>query len=444
MIPKNFVWGVATSAYQIEGAWQVDGRGMSIWDAFCRREGAIQGGETGEIACDHYHRYPEDIRLMKELGIHSYRLSLSWPRILPEGKGKINAAGLDFYDRLVDALLEAGIEPCVTLYHWDLPLRLHQKGGWLNPDTAFAFAEYAQAAAERLHDRVHRFVTLNEPQCSTQLGYGTGLHAPGCKADNDTQLAVAHQLLLAHGRAVQALRGVDSHCQVGIASTGDIAYPVEDTAENRQAAYEANFRTDDRWGVSHHWYLDPVILGHYPEESLPQWAEEFLETVPSEDFKIIAQPLDFLGVNLYNGFPVDRSGNRVKRPSGTPRTAMRWAVSPKAMRYGLEFLYQRYGLPLYVTENGQSCNDRVFLDGKVHDPERIDYTRRYLMEMEKAMDAGVPVKGYYHWSFMDNFEWSSGYDEHFGLVYVDYAHGLTRIPKDSFYWYQEVIQTGKI
>lgn len=444
MIPKDFTWGAATSAYQIEGACREDGRGMGIWDAFCRQAGRIQGGETAETACDHYHRFQEDVALMKELGIGSYRFSLSWPRILPDGKGKINEAGLDFYDRLVDTLLEVGIEPCVTLYHWDLPLRLHQTGGWLNPDTAFAFAEYAQTAVHRLHDRVKKFFTLNEPQCITWLGYGTGDHAPGFRTDNDTVMAVAHQLLLAHGRAVQAIRAVDSSCRVGIASTGDIRYPAEETAENRASAYEANFQMDDRWGFSHHWYLDPAILGHYPQENLPQWAEAFLETVSPEDFKTIAQPLNFLGVNLYNGFPVDRSGNRVERPSGTPRTAMRWAISPKAMRYGLEFLYQRYGLPLYVTENGQSCNDRVFLDGKVHDPERIDYIRRYLMELEKAMENGVPVKGYYHWSFMDNFEWSNGYDERFGLVYVDYAHDLRRIPKDSFYWYQEVIRTGKI
>lgn len=444
MIPKDFVWGASTSAYQIEGAYREDGRGMSIWDAYCRQEGKIQGGENGDVACDHYHRYPEDVRLMKELGIHSYRFSLSWPRILPEGTGRVNEAGLDFYDRLVDALLEAGIEPCVTLYHWDLPLALHQKGGWLHPDVASAFGEYTQVAVQRLHDRVRKFITLNEPQCITQLGYGKGEHAPGFRTDFETQATVAHNLLLAHGSAAQAIRAVDSGCQVGIASTGEIRYPVENTEENRKAAYEANFRTDDQWGFSHHWYLDPMILGHYPQENLPQWAEAFLETVPPEDMETIAQPLNFLGVNLYNGFPVDCSGNPVKRPIGSPKTAMRWNISPKAMGYGLEFLYQRYGLPLYITENGCACNDRVYLDGKVHDPDRIDYTRRYLLEIERAMDAGVPVKGYYHWSFLDNFEWNNGYNERFGLVYVDYAHDLRRIPKDSYYWYQEVIRTGNI
>lgn len=442
--PKEFVWGAATSAYQVEGAWQEDGKGMSIWDDFCHRSGTIHHGETGDDACDHYHRYPGDVALMKALGIRSYRFSCSWPRILPEGTGRVNQAGLDFYDRLVDALLRTGIEPCVTLYHWDLPLRLHQKGGWLNPDTAFAFAELACAVAERLRDRVKQYITLNEPQCTTMLGYGTGIHAPGCRTDTLTQMAVSHHLLLAHGRAVQALRAADSHCRIGIASTGNICYPLEQSADNRQAAYHANFRTDDRWAFSHHWYLDPAILGHYPEGDLPEPAARFVSGVSPAELKVISQPLDFLGVNLYNGDPVDAEGVVQKRPAGSARTALRWSVSPEAMQYGLAFLYQRYGLPLYVTENGQSCNDRIYLDGKVHDADRIDYMNRYLLALWNALQEGIPVKGYYHWSFMDNFEWNNGYEDRFGLVYVDYANNLRRIPKDSFFWYQRLIATGKL
>lgn len=442
--PKEFIWGAATSAYQIEGAWQENRKGRSIWDDFTHRGGTIHNGENGDIACDHFHRYKEDVALMKDLGIQSYRFSINWPRVLPEGKGYVNEAGLDFYDRLVDELLNAGIDPCVTLYHWELPLALHQKGGWLNPDTAAAFSELATTVSERLHDRVKRYVTLNEPQCSVQLGYGAGIHAPGCRTDTLTQMAAAHNLLLAHGQAVQALRAEDSCSEIGIASTGNICYPLEKSCGNRKSAYDATFRTNERWGFSHHWYLDPVVLGHYPDDDLSEEAKRFVGDVLSEELRTISQPLDFLAVNLYNGDPVDVQGKVVDRPIGSARTALRWSVSPEAMHYGLAFLHQRYDLPLYVTENGQSCNDRIYLDGKVHDPDRIDYMHRYLIAMHDAMQEGVPVKGYYHWSLMDNFEWHSGYDDRFGLIYVDYEHDLRRLPKDSYYWYQQLIRTRKL
>lgn len=438
--PKDFLWGAATSAYQIEGGWQADGKAPSIWDDFCHRPGHIQRDETGDIACDHYHRYREDVSLMKELGISSYRFSINWPRVI--SNGKVNKAGLDFYDRLVDALLEAGIEPCVTLYHWELPLALHERGGWLNPDTTTAFGALAQCVAERLRGRVKRYITLNEPQCSTSLGYGSGIHAPGCRTDALTQMAVAHHLLLAHGYGVQAIRAADSGCQVGIASTGRVCYPAR--PEALEQAREAMFRCDDSWAFTHHWYLDPVILGHYPQGDWPEPMRGFLSRVAEADLKAIAQPLDFLAVNLYNGDAIHSEGQVAPRSAGAPRTALRWAVAPEAMGYGLTILYDRYGLPLLISENGQSCNDRIFLDGKVHDPDRIDYMHRYLLSMERAMEAGVPVLGYYHWSLMDNFEWSSGYDDRFGLIYVDYANGCRRIPKDSYYWYQGVIRTGRL
>lgn len=439
--PAGFVWGAATSSYQIEGGWDADGKGPSIWDAFCHTPGKIHNDETGDLACDHYHRFREDVALMRELGIQSYRFSINWPRVLPQGDGEVNPAGLAFYSDLVDALLEAGIQPCVTLYHWELPLALHRKGGWLNPETSRAFGYFAAVIAKAFDGRVHQYITLNEPQCSTGLGYDTGVHAPGCKADPLTQAAVAHHLLLAHGYAVQALRENSSGpVQVGIASTGSIFYPSENTPENRALAYEATFCPGSHWTFSHGWFLDPAILGHYPTEGLPRPLAEFVASVPQAELDQICQPLDFLTANIYSGDELDAGGNPVPRPTGWPRTALRWSVSPESLHYGPAFLYQRYGLPLYISENGQSCNDRVFLDGKVHDPDRIDYLQRYLTALHTALEEGVPIRGYYHWSLMDNFEWHSGYDDRFGLIFVDYANGLRRIPKDSFYWYQKLIR----
>lgn len=441
LFPKDFVWGAATSSYQIEGGWDADGKGPSIWDDFCHTPGKIHNDETGDTACDHYHRFREDVALMRELGIGSYRFSISWPRVLPQGAGPVNPAGLAFYSDLVDALLEAGIQPCVTLYHWDLPLALHRRGGWLNPETAKAFGQFAAVIAKAFDGRVTQYITLNEPQCSTGLGYDAGVHAPGCKTDLLTQAAVAHHLLLAHGYAVEALRANSSGpIQVGIASTGTMIYPSENTAENRALAYEATFRPGSSWTFCHSWFLDPAILGHYPTEGLPQPIAEFVASVPQSDLDQICQPLDFLTVNIYSGDEMDSQGKPVPRPTGWPRTALRWSVSPESIHYGPAFLYQRYGLPLYISENGQSCNDRIFLDGKVHDLDRIDYLQRYLTALHAALDEGVPVRGCYHWSLMDNFEWHSGYDDRFGLIFVDYANGQRRIPKDSFYWYQAMIR----
>lgn len=443
LFPRDFLWGAATSAYQIEGGWDADGKGPSIWDHFCHTPGHIHNNETGDVACDHYHRFREDVALMKELGLKSYRFSINWPRVLPQGSGPVNPAGLDFYRQLTDTLLEAGIEPCVTLYHWELPLALHRRGGWLNPETARAFGQLASVVAQALDGRVRKYITLNEPQCATGLGYGAGSHAPGSRTDVTTQAAAAHHLLLAHGYAVQALRAASTApVQIGIASTGSLFYPSQDTPENRAAAYEATFSPASGWPFSHSWFLDPVVLGHYPETGLSSELEQFVRWVSPADWKLIHQPLDFLAANIYSGDELDAQGRPVPRPTGWPRTALRWSLSPASIRYGLAFLYQRYGLPLYVSENGQSCNDRIFLDGKVHDPDRIDYMQRYLLALGDALSEGVPVKGYYHWSLMDNFEWHSGYDERFGLIFVDYANGQRRIPKDSFYWYQQLIARG--
>ena len=442
--PNGFVWGAATSSYQIEGAWNEDGKGLSIWDAFCHDAKTVNRCETGDIACDHYHRFHEDVELMKELGIRSYRFSVSWPRVMPDGRGKINPAGLDFYGRLVDELLAAGIEPCCTLYHWDLPLALQYRGGWLNPQTAEAFAEYAGVMADYFGDRVKRYVTINEPQCIVYMGHSSAEHAPGCRMDTESLLAISHHVLLAHGLAVKVLRSKRDDLEIGFVSTGRICYPETDDPQGRDAAYDKTFAIEYGAGFTHNWYLDPIVFGNYPEGELPETYRRFVDSVPPEELAIIHQPIDFIGLNVYFGDMSDSRGEIVDSPVGTARTAIRWALTPMSMKFGLLHLYRRYGLPLYVTENGQSCNDRVFVDGKVHDPDRIDYMWRYLDAMYEAMEEGVPVKGYYHWSLLDNFEWQSGYDDRFGLVFVDYAHGNERIRKDSFHWYKELIEKNEL
>ncbi|MBQ0146414.1 MAG: beta-glucosidase [Lachnospiraceae bacterium] len=440
---KDFVWGTATSSYQIEGAWNEDGKGPSIWDAFSHREGNVERNDNGDIADDHYHRLKEDIALIKELGVGSYRFSVSWPRVIPEGRGKINYKGLDFYGRLIDQLLAAGIEPCCTLYHWDLPLALQRQGGWMSKQTAEAFAEYAGVVTEYFGDRVSRYITINEPQCIVTMGHEWGVHAPGCKLDKESLLGTAHNVLLAHGMAVRKIREINPKAEIGFVSTGYTCYPQNETPEGKKAAYETSFGINESWGFSFNWYLDAIVKGHYPECDMPEENRRFIESVSAEDMEIISQPIDFLGLNVYNGDMTDDDGNVVERAPGSARTSLKWAVSPKAIKYALMQNYERYGLPMFITENGQGCNDRIFLDGKVHDPDRIDYLRRYIGAVGDAIDEDVPVRGYYCWSLMDNFEWHSGYDERFGLIYVDYENGCRRIPKDSYYWYKELVTTGE-
>lgn len=444
---KNFVWGAATSAYQIEGGWDADGRGLSIWDVCCQEGGHVYKDHTGNIACDHYRRFREDVAIMKELGLKAYRFSISWPRLLPEGTGRVNEAGVRFYSELIDALLESGIEPYITLFHWDLPYALYQRGGWMNPEIVGWFGEYARLVAERFSGRVTHFFTLNEPQCFVGLGFLNGEHAPWLQCPLRDTFAMAHNALKAHGQAVRMLRQYARQpLEIGYAPTATGTYPERETPEDIEAARQFFFALPEdmrnwTWNVS--WWSDPVLLGHYPEEGLERFAP-YLPRITDEDMKLISEPIDVYAQNLYNGKCVrmgqDGRPELVKRGPGFPRTANGWPVTPECLYWAPKFLCERYKKPLYITENGLSCHDVVSLDGKVHDPNRIDFLARYLGQLKRAA-GGIDLRGYFQWSLMDNFEWEKGYSERFGLVYVDYQT-QQRILKDSAGWYAEVIRTN--
>ena len=435
--PADFRWGAAVSAYQIEGAVAEDGRGESIWDRFSATPGKVVGGDSGAVACDSYHRYREDVRLMKELGLSAYRFSIAWPRILPEGRGRTNAAGLDFYDKQVDELLAAGIEPFVTLYHWDLPQALEDRGGWPVRETAEAFAEYVEVVAGRLGDRVRNWITQCEPWVVAWLGYGTGEHAPGRKSDADA-LAAAHHVLLSHGLAADVLRREAPESRLGITIDLVAFHPLTDSPEDLAAlAREDGFRN--------RWILDPVLRGRYPDDMLERFAP-MLPAIEDGDLQTISAPLDFLGVNYYtrsvvrsngaDGHPVTVTGDDVER------TEMGWEVYPDGLYELLLRLRAEYDPPpLYVTENGAAFRDHR-VNGSVHDPKRISYVDRHLDAIARAIEDGVPVHGYFLWSLLDNFEWSCGYSRRFGIVYVDYAT-LERVPKASYAWYRDFIASQR-
>ncbi|MEG0942576.1 MAG: GH1 family beta-glucosidase [Angelakisella sp.] len=436
--PKNFVWGVACASYQCEGGWDADGKGPNIWDDFAHAEGKVKNGDNGDIACDCYHRYAEDVVLMKELGLQAYRFSISWSRVIPNGVGEVNELGLAYYDRLIDELLQNGIEPWVTLYHWDLPSALQRKGGWLNRETVDAFARFATVIAKRFDGRVKHYMTINEPQCVVSLGLGSGIHAPGLQLTKTEQALAMHHLVLAHGVAQTALKQNSSgDIMVGVSPCGRLCYPIKDTPKGREAAYNETFNLDtEDWAFTFNIFMDGIMLNGY-DDSAPKFLRDFAATIPASDWELVQKP-DFMGVNVYNGSWVDDNGNWIKRHEGFPVTANKWPVTPEVMRYGMINLHKRYGLPICITENGLSSNDRVYLDGKVHDMDRIDFLHRYLLELAGAIEEGVPVIGYLQWSFLDNFEWAEGYSERFGIVYVDYPT-QKRIPKESAYWYANVI-----
>jgi len=437
--PEGFVWGAATAAYQIEGAWDEEGKGPSIWDEFSHTAGKIKNGDTGDVACDHYHRYREDVALMKSLGLNAYRFSISWPRVLPEGRGTVNEAGLDFYSRLVDELLGAGIVPTPTLYHWDLPLALQREGGWPNFDTARWFGDYAELCFRRLGDRVKMWITLNEPQVVANAGYLSGVHAPGHR-DRRESLQAGHTLLLAHGLAVERLRSVLPDARVGIAIDIWPVHAASDSENDRAAAH--------RMSEANGWFLDPIFKGDYPAAMrdafgglLPQFTEEQRRGVQAE--------LDFLGLNNYSRNVVRHNptakpyGAEIIAPSGRV-TAMDWEIYPPGLREVLVWINERCSPPaLYVTENGAAFDDRPDASERVDDENRRRYLRDYIAEAHRAIAEGVPLKGYFAWSLMDNFEWAEGYSKRFGITRVDYET-LARTLKRSGEWYAGMIQSNSV
>ncbi len=440
--PTDFAWGAAAASYQIEGAAHEDGRGLSVWDMFCQKEGIIWSGQSGDVACDHYHRYKDDVSLMKEIGLRAYRPSISWPRVIPQGTGAINPKGLEFYDKLIDELLDAGIQPYVTLFHWDYPYELYRRGGWLNQDSSDWFAEYVKVVVEKISDRVKYWITLNEPQCFIGLGHQFGIHAPGDKLESAELLTAAHNTLLAHGKAVQTIRTHSKvECQIGLAPVGVVNIPATDSPEDIEAARQAMFSITNKNLWNNTWWTDPVFFGQYPEDGLKLFNSD-APPIRDGDMKTICQPLDFFGVNIYIGQTTragkDNQPESVPLPAGYAMTAYRWPITPEALYWGPRFYWERYKLPVIITENGLSNVDWVSLDSKVHDPQRIDFLDRHLLELQRALKDGVDIRGYFHWSILDNFEWTSGYKERFGLVYVDYPT-QKRILKDSAHWYKEVI-----
>jgi beta-glucosidase len=433
-LPAGFRIGTSTSAYQIEGATTEDGRGPSIWDTFCAQEGRIADGSSGEEACDHYHRYPEDVALMKQLGVGGYRFSISWPRIQPTGAGAPNPKGLDFYDRLIDCLLEAGVEPMVTLYHWDLPQALEDDGGWLNRATIDRFAEFASIVGERFVDRVGHWIPINEPNVHSMLGYATGIHAPGRTLMFDS-LAVSHHLLLGHGRAAIALRAAGA-TSVGCANNHAPMWPASDD----EADVGATKLFDAMWNGM---YVEPMLLGRYPIDLMPLMEDIMVDG----DLATIRQPLDFYGVNYYNPMRVAAAGEEaempfeLREPVGYPTTDLGWPVVPDAMREWLITLRARYRAalpPIVITESGCAYSTGPDEHGVVDDQARIDYLAGHLNAVATAIRRGVDVRGYYTWSLLDNFEWAEGYGPRFGLVHVDYAT-QKRTPKRSFQWYADMI-----
>ena len=444
MFPEKFVWGVSTSAYQIEGAVKEDGRTESIWDMFVKKPGAIYGGDTGEVACDFYHRYKEDIALMKSLGIMACRVSVSWNRIMPEGVGKINQKGIDFYNSVFDEMLNNGIIPFVTLFHWDLPMCLYQKGGYQNREFADWFAEYARVIVENFSDRVKFFMTFNEPQCFIGAFINGKDHAPGLMMSDAEVIPMSHNVMLAHGKAVESMRKYGAaDIKIGYAPQGLFFYPERETVKNIEAARRATMdKMPEKWYSSVSWWSDPVMLGKYPEEGLKLYGQ-YLPEGWEKDLEQMCRPLDFYGQNFYNGVMVDSEGMVVPPKPGAAKNSAGWDITPEGIHWAVKFLQDRYHTPIYITENGMCCHDWVSLDGNVHDPSRIDYMQRHLLELEKAIDEGIDVRGYFCWSILDNFEWTLGYRERFGLVYVDYEN-QKRIIKDSGFWYRNVILSNGV
>jgi beta-glucosidase len=437
--PAGFVWGAATAAFQIEGATREDGRGESIWDRFASIPGNILTGETGDPACDSYHRYHDDIAVMQALGVNGYRFSTAWPRIVPDGDGSINTPGLDYYDRLVDALLAAQITPFITLYHWDLPQALQDRGGWGNRATIEAFVRYADAVVSRLGDRVVHWMTHNEPWCISMLSHHLGAHAPGLR-DRKLALQVAHNVLVSHGQAVPVIRDRCAAAQVGIVLNLYPAYPVTDSEADQRATRMYN----EKFNL---WFVDPVAGRGYPEDAWREYGADVPDILPG-DMETIRVPIDMLGVNYYSWHLChdrDNSQGRkiINRPNPVNMMARGWQIVPHALKDLLTWLHTDYAFPaLYITENG-ACFDDVVWQGAVHDLARLDYLRQHLEVLPGLIEAGVPLKGYFYWSLLDNFEWAMGTRDRFGLAYTDFAT-QRRFLKDSGHWYGRVTRANAI
>jgi beta-glucosidase len=434
-LPADFKWGVSTAAYQIEGAVAEDGRGPSIWDLFGRQKGRIANGDTGDVACDHYHRYREDVALMRRLGAQVYRFSVAWPRVLPQGRGQPNTLGLDFYDRLIDELLHNEIEPWLCLYHWDLPQALDDLGGWQNRDIAFWFADYAALMARRFGDRVGHFATFNEPNVATLFGYGMGWNAPGI-ANRRSFLQAAHHVNLAHGEAIGTLRALAPAAKLGAIYNRQICLPVTGTAEDAAAAGIL----DACWNRL---YADPHCLAEYP----PELADGVQEFVRAGDIARIARPMDWFGLNHYCPIYARADSGPLgfawaNPPADGPVTGVGWRIQPEAFRDEVIATHKRYKLPVYVTENGFGGKEALDETGALHDPGRINYLYDYTKALEAASAAGADVRGYFVWSLLDNFEWGSGYANRFGLVFVDYPT-QKRVPKSSFEWFAKLIRANR-
>jgi beta-glucosidase len=425
--PEGFLWGTATAAYQIEGAYNEDGKGPSIWDSFTHTPGKIERNETGDVACDHYHRYRDDVASMAELGLGAYRFSVAWSRVIPQGTGNANPKGLDFYSRLVDELLARNIRPFITLYHWDLPQALEDRGGWGARDTAVAFGDYAALLGRALGDRVKDWITLNEPLASTTAGYVFGVHAPG-KQDAQLAFQVSHHLNLAHGHAVRALRSIVANVRVGITQVSMPVYPATDSEADRRAAYRYD-------GVVNRWYWDPPLRGAYPSDVLERLGP-LAPTIEDRDLQLISSPIDFFGHNSYSRAVVrdDPSsllmGATPVPQTDRPHTAMNWEVFPDHLYDALTRITREYnGIEIYITENGAAYPDEL-VAGQVHDEQRVDYLRQHLLAAHRAIQDGANLRGYFCWSLLDNFEWTFGYGKRFGIVYVDYPT-QRRTVKDS-------------
>jgi beta-glucosidase len=445
--PENFLWGSATASYQVEGAVDEDGRGASIWDTFSHTPGKVYRGDTGDIACDQYHRLDEDLDLMSELGLKAYRFSVAWPRIQPEGSGPVNQKGVDYYRRLVDGLRQRSIEPMLTLYHWDLPQALEDRGGWTSRETSERFAEYAGIVYEAMSDDVGFWITLNEPWVAAWMGHGLGFHAPGHK-DSSKALAATHHLLLGHGLAMERMRSAGDQNQLGITLNLHPARPSRDRDADREAARRVD-------GQANRLYLDPLFFGEYPEDIFSYYEERGadLSFVRDGDLEKISVPIDFLGINYYFRntvrdaqeedlpvMPFADLGARPVIPHDAEKTAMGWPVEPEGLTEILARIKEDYAdVPLYVTENGRAVHDYIDPEGDVDDEERVSYLDTHFRAAHDAMERGVDLRGYMVWSFLDNFEWAEGYSKRFGIVFVEYGT-QRRIPKSSAHWYSEVIR----